>query len=87
MKAYELLSDKSRWTTRACARDINGQPLNINNNDAVSWCILGAIGRCYPNQFNTMYKKVVSYAGQNLSFINDTKGYEAVIDLLKGANV
>src|SRR6266508_1642683 len=48
MKINELLSDKSKWTQHAYARLPTGEPCASSHPDAVSWCLLGAVNRCYP---------------------------------------
>lgn len=38
----ELLSKKSRWTQGECARDKNGVSVRPTNEEACSWCLIGA---------------------------------------------
>ena len=47
MKVYELLSNESRWTRRAYARDAQGNMCKANDPDAQSWCIIGGVYKCY----------------------------------------
>jgi hypothetical protein len=47
MKAHELLAPEGAWTQGTTARDAAGKPTHPLNGDAVSFCTLGAIGRCY----------------------------------------
>lgn len=47
MKVRELLSDKSKWTKRAYARNAKGEKIESWNPDAVCFCLKGAINRCY----------------------------------------
>lgn len=47
MKIKELLSDESKWTQNAYARDKNNKPVLPNNVNAVKWCLLGAVDKCY----------------------------------------
>lgn len=39
----ELLSEESRWTTAAAARDVSGKPVYPLSPAAVKWCVLGAL--------------------------------------------
>jgi hypothetical protein len=55
MKMHELLSDASKWTQRATARNADGEPCPANDRGAVRWCLLGAAKVCYPR---TYMKKV-----------------------------
>ena len=45
VKARALLSDVTRWTCWAQARDIRGFQVRIEDPRACCWCIEGAIGR------------------------------------------
>jgi hypothetical protein len=45
------------WCKGTGARDINGEPVNVRNNLATSWCLLGAI-ELVANDFN----KIDSFA-------------------------
>jgi hypothetical protein len=47
MKAKDLLSDKSRWTRGADARDRYGYRCDPYSSRAVSFCVLGAVLRAY----------------------------------------
>lgn len=48
MKIKELLSDASRWTQHAFARDTIGRNIYTNAEEAYSYCLLGAAMKCYP---------------------------------------
>lgn len=47
MKVKELLSDESKWTRKAYARDSHGVMIEPRSPSACCWCISGAIERCY----------------------------------------
>ena len=47
MKAWELLRTKKQWCQGTSARTETGGTTNSQNPDAASWCILGAISKCY----------------------------------------
>ncbi len=47
MKAHELLSDETKWTKNAIARNHAGESIDSLNPDAVCYCALGAIERTY----------------------------------------
>jgi len=44
--ARKLLDDPLRWSRDARARDIFGQPVHPRDNEAVAWCVEGAVGIC-----------------------------------------
>lgn len=48
MKIKELLSDESKWTQGAHARDKDEIPVNSQSPEAVRWCLVGAWEKCYP---------------------------------------
>jgi hypothetical protein len=47
MKIRELLSDESKWTQWANARDAQGNQCGPYNPVAVRWCLFGAFLKCY----------------------------------------
>ncbi len=46
----ELLSDPKKWTQDVEARDSQGMPTDVNNNDTTCWCLLGAIAYIYGSE-------------------------------------
>ena len=48
MKVKELLSDESKWTQNAYARNEHENVVGYNDTMAVRWCLIGAINVCYP---------------------------------------
>jgi hypothetical protein len=49
MKTYELLEDPKSWTQRDSAIDAIGLPVSVQDPSACSFCIIGALYRCYPD--------------------------------------
>ena len=49
MKVHELLSAPDRWTQGAAARRVDESCTDPRDPEAVSWCLAGAIMRCYDN--------------------------------------
>lgn len=47
MTVLELLSDEKRWTRGTRARDKNKKPCEPKDTIAESFCLMGAIQRCY----------------------------------------
>lgn len=47
MKVWQLLSSRKRWTRGAFATDEFGNPTPIADPTATSWCLAGAIRKCY----------------------------------------
>lgn len=52
MKAYKLLDSPEKWIKQFNAKDASGNPVPPSNENAVCWCIFGALQKCYSK--NTM---------------------------------
>ena len=93
MKAHELLADRSKWTQGCSARNRFEGFVPPSSSDAVSWCAIGALARCYgPTWTIEVYPKVQEvlaklYPGKCLDEVNDRKGYKAVMRVLREADV
>lgn len=46
-KAYELLDSPEKWCQGPYAEDASGEAVDERSPDACSWCLVGAISRCY----------------------------------------
>ena len=95
MKAYELLSDPGKWTQGAGARSGNGGVVLGSDVTAVCWCVIGAIGKCYPSNAESLaaMHKVWLELNKNgfdgIANWNDDPGrtYEEVVEVLRKADV
>jgi hypothetical protein len=98
MKAWELLSDKSKWTKSTFARDSKGESVQAWGEDAVCWCTLGAIQRCYRQSREGLSKArevagrleqaaSVQHFGGIIAHWNDAATYEEVVALLKELDI
>ena len=58
MKIIELLNEKEKWTTGTFARDIFGRPVFSGGHEAISWCLGGAINKCYYDAGPIIIRKV-----------------------------
>ena len=47
MKIKELLSDESKWTQGCMARDEQDVLVPVFSDNAVCWCLGGAVVKCY----------------------------------------
>ena len=65
MKIRELLSDESKWTKGADARDCDGTPAHPYSEKAVCWSLVGAIQKCYGPilPLNKIYNKILLSLG------------------------
>jgi hypothetical protein len=95
MKAWELLSDKSKWTTRRYAKTAEGLDTTVDAPDAACWCAAGAIMRCYTaGERYTAMQKVQNWVtkkegnpGFPVVAWNDGATYEEVVAALKELDV
>lgn len=93
MKAHELLSDRAKWTQRALARSSDGTPRLPEANSAICFCAEGALQHCYPS--DDEYDKASDRASDSafhlfnkcLISVNDELGYDAVMQVLREADV
>lgn len=85
MKAYELLDSPERWTQFVPARNSAGEVVKAKAPDAVCWCIMGAIVRCYPKGKRNMFEDFCNKVRCDLSQWNDRpeRTWEEVYNLLK----
>jgi len=51
----KLFSDESKWTRFCMARDNTGEPVSSIDPQAVSWCLTGALHKCYGESY--LYSK------------------------------
>lgn len=88
MKAHELLSDKTKWTQYAAARNADGQSTYPNDQSAVKWCALGAIHRCYRTpDLDAPLTRLREYLDTDISYANDFLGYKFIIGKLRELNI
>lgn len=93
-KAKELLSDRTKWTTGAIARDADGHSVNANSKKVVCWCSLGAVahvadalnaGRGYLIANRAIDRLVgaayLLYDRESIAEVNDLLGYDAAMKL------
>lgn len=58
MKLKKLFSSKRKWTQGELAKDSRGNFAEPLSNEAVCWCLLGAIEKCYGRR-TKLSKKVL----------------------------
>jgi hypothetical protein len=94
MKAKDLLTDSSRWTKWAYGRDASGRPTHPRNEDAVKFCVIGAIMRAYQGEEFDRALRAVERAiprrwGKRVSDWNDYHGrtFDQVRRVLEAADV
>lgn len=64
MKIKQLLVNKGTWTKGVLAQDKNKNIVPVSDVKAVSWCLVGAILKCYDiNQIDSIFKEVCKEIG------------------------
>jgi len=48
MKVRQLFSSKEKWSKGGFAIDKSGKTVPVTSHEAFSWCLEGAIHKCYP---------------------------------------
>ncbi len=94
-KAYSLIEDEAHWCRVAFARDASGEATGIHDDDAVSFCALGAVNRAirdtglvkYDN--GRIYAKIVkalqAAADGPITQVNDNQGHSEVLQAFRTA--
>lgn len=85
MKISELFSQPAAWTTGTMARNAEGMAVGSTHSEAVCWCLMGAVMKCYRIEergrvFDKIRKRVEP---SSISQYNDVQGYENVVNLVK----
>ncbi len=90
MKVYELLHSPERWTKDFLAKtEDRMEGREPHDSDAVCWCALGAILKCYPDTWIDVVRRVldalIARGYQGIEEWNDSPltKYEDVIALFK----
>lgn len=61
MKIRELYADESRWGQNSQAKTEDGRSTNVFQDDAYSFCLIGAVRKCYSSDLKTrevIYRKL-----------------------------
>lgn len=97
MKVFELLAEPSSWCQADYARDSKG--VFIDGDDpwliardwaAISWCLAGAIYKCYEkDEADVIIDRVTKHLGVSVESWNDKSGrtHEEVINVCKELNI
>ena len=90
MKAFELLSDESKWCKQVVARTIGGILCDWNSPEAVRWCAMGAVLKCYSmtdEMRPTMIKLWRGLKGESIAVWNDASNFQTVHNKLKELDI
>jgi hypothetical protein len=91
MKVYELLSEDSRWCQNTMAKNARGKDAGADYKSAVSWCLSGALKKCYPpmEEYFKKISKVEDFLGEEVCAWNDTpeRKFEEVVALVRHLDI
>lgn len=88
MKAWELLSDESKWTKLEQAKGANGLLADPQGTEAVCFCAYGAIKRCYGSDFLYQVRKLERHIAPDvIGYWNDTHTWAEVHAKLKALDI
>jgi hypothetical protein len=63
MLIRQLLAEPGSWRSGLPARDKDGNHVDVFDDEACSWCVYGAMIRCYPPDAHpTVLRKLNNYA-------------------------
>jgi len=84
----ELLSDPKRWTQKANARDSDGAEVRFDSDDAVCWCLWGAMAKVIPMHDRTrVHADINNLIEEGAVQFNDTHTHAEVLALVKEAGI
>lgn len=92
MKIKELLSTEKKWTKGTYARNAVGKACSPYSEEAVCFCLLGAVDKCYgtdtlyPSTKDQVLSKLRNHIG-NIAAFNDNASYFAVVKVLKELDI
>lgn len=93
MKLHKLLSDPSKWTKKAIARDANNNKVGSGDPTAVCFCLIGAVFKLHPFSFDdrqNLYEKIETKVPRgDIVGWNDApeRTHEEVLALLKELDI
>lgn len=85
-KIQALLANEENWTTGTPARDVDDMRTEVDNKNAVKFCILGAVRKVTEENYllaGDVRSTLHANCTYMLSTLNDTKGHAAVMALLQ----
>lgn len=83
----DLIRDRSHWTTGRMAADAEGRPTYYLGEEAVAWCLHGAVAKVCAKELEHVYgpaiEELIYDADGSVIWFNDKLGHEAVLSLLR----
>jgi hypothetical protein len=97
-RLQQLFTSPSRWTKKYFGKDSLGYSTNPDHRDAVRFCLLGGVRRCYPVTAQSAIRKKLTTAinklypkrdAWNLTMFNDDRStrFADILRVIKKARV
>jgi len=90
MKVQDILTDESRWCKEHCAYDDQGNVVEPNSEDAVCWCLFGAlakVGLWNTNEERRLTVEIKTRFGVGVSTWNDKVTFPEVRALIEELDI
>lgn len=91
MKVKELLDSEEKWTQGHLSIDRFGNFTLPTDENAVRWCLVGAIQHCYHDSHTrtTICDKLLTLTGYSLTRFNDLHGrtFAEIRELIEKADI
>lgn len=87
MKIKELLSDESKWTKGAIARDKDGVQTWSGSPNAYQWCLVGAIHKCYSNSSHIEQILANYFKGSSIAVFNDNATFAEIRKVIEELDI
>lgn len=87
---HNLIKDKEHWTKRTAARDEKGEEVDACSEEAVQWCLWGAINKVVSDPQDrwlviSCIIGVIPDSYRGITHFNDTNSHKKVIKAVKEA--
>lgn len=90
MKMKELFAQPGTWCTGVFSRDAQGRQSSLSGQPPVSFCLMGAVYECYPEEVGTVLTKIENALdGEHPAKWNDTwnRTQEEVLQLCERLDI
>ena len=89
MKIKELFSSHHRWTKNALAKNNSGERTDPLDSDAVRFCLLGAVEKCYPSESKrvNICEKIKNEIKAVIPEFNDSHSFKEIKALVEKLDI
>lgn len=88
MKIKELFTDETKWTQGALARTKKGNIIGALEDNAVCWCLQGAVLKCYGSDRLTIIDLILDKVDKHcIALWNDAHTFTEVKELVERLDI